>query len=187
MSETLNGNSPGFVEALGVLQLLGGAVQGCESAPDLPNGTDIKVWFAVLQKRNGYFLVPTEKPAHYSEALAHQAAVKAQDQGATKVFGPYHVRPNFLLDQTHIAHVVTGDGTPYTIGPNVDMLVWTPSAFEKFVAPYYYRQKGADYVKQLWTDLNESKSGIFEHWWPTFDMITAENAALRNPKQPMFT
>lgn len=186
MPNPRNGNSPEFVESLAVLTLLEGVVKGCESHPKLKKGqNDVKVWFAVLQRGKGYFLVPEADPAHWDEGKAHEEAKKHQGQGPTKVFGPFHIRPTSWLDQNHIVSIETSiGGPPLVIGPEVDMLVWTPSAFDKFVAPYYYRQRGAKYVEDLYNRLNKSAYGIFEHWWPTFDMITAEERQERLPKGP---
>jgi hypothetical protein len=65
---------------------------------------------------------------------------------------------------------------------DVDMLVWSMSAFDKFVAPYYHRlygsgQQASEQLSQLRRRVHES--GIFGHKWPT-NTISQVDALLEN-------
>jgi hypothetical protein len=65
---------------------------------------------------------------------------------------------------------------PYELPDKVDLMCWSASAFDKFIAPYYYRvmgggAEGHKVVEQLRRRMVRSKSGILIHRWPTYASV----------------
>ena len=75
---------------------------------------------------------------------------------------------NSYREDEHGKPMPAGD---WNVGPDYDLLCWTPAAFDKFVAPYYYMLYGSNEaahkeVQRLRKDMING-SGIMGHRWPT--------------------
>ena len=75
------------------------------------------------------------------------------------------------------------------ITEGMDLLCWTPSAFDKFISPYYFSLYGCTEeagrrVQQLKDQIFTNGSGIMGHQWPTMSTGLGEIIELKPPDQP---
>jgi hypothetical protein len=91
------------------------------------------------------------------------------------VFGPLVSPGNRYRTVVRMISSRKGDKAEqsYELPEYVDLMCWSASAFEKFVAPYYYRVEGGGnrahgLVEQLRRRMVRSQSGILIHRWPTY-------------------
>jgi len=147
---------------------------------------DGDMWFVVAKTGRNYQLLedPNDpgNAAFYKEEDAHTAldqyhAPRLPDQSLLAVFGPYQStlsEEGFGLVVTEVAVELDGARLPNRpINKHADMLVWTPAAFNKFVAPYYFARSQGDSdafkrIQQLRKEcFGPTGSGLMIHYWPT--------------------
>jgi len=94
---------------------------------------------------------------------------------AVQVLGPF-VSPGdpgaYGVEVSTVESVGAYKPGRWRVPPGTDLLCWTPSAFDKFVAPYYYllygsNTKASAEVDALRQQMASSDSGIMGHRWPT--------------------
>lgn len=122
---------------------------------------------------------PVEPRLWQDPAKAEHFAGRLRESGIdAQVLGPYEAEFTkgderfFDVELGPITWKRTKGSGDYPIPDTVDMMCWTLAAFNKFVAPYYFRQGGstpqaAQFVDSLRQKMKDSNSGIFIHHWPT--------------------
>lgn len=114
-----------------------------------------------------------------SSALGVPVEVLGPFRPSTYVPGRYKVTPV----RFHFTRAERGDNeaaldstsVSVDVIPECDLACWSVSAFEKFIAPYYFQHWGgnasaAARVQQLKRNIFTTGSGIMGHKWPTMSM-----------------
>ena len=146
---------------------------------------DGPMWFVVAETGGDYTLLgdpaTPDELAFWDEGAAHIAMAKYEgkppEDATLGVFGPYEsTRSSVGFDLKVKEVIVELDGRRLPNRPikdGADMIVWTPAAFDKFVAPYYFELGSAEPkafrdIQKLRRDcFGRGKSGMMIHYWPT--------------------
>jgi hypothetical protein len=125
----------------------------------------------------------SEAEAELKRLRENEARLQEQGKGTGAVFavlGPFlapddPAQPHDVL----VAGVLSRRGgtrgdsfARWKVESSMDMLCFSPSAFDKFIAPYYYALYGtglaaSSEVQRLKDEMIKSASGIMGHRWPT--------------------
>lgn len=108
-----------------------------------------------------------------------EAGTRRHSQLAVQVVGPFSApydptekwNVNVVSVRTQQPEDPKAPCLEWSVPADIDLLCWTPAAFDKFIAPYYYGLLGsskaaADKVQELRARMQET-SGIMGHRWPT--------------------
>lgn len=151
-----------------------------------PNGEDGKLLFDGSEPRIAW------TPEEAQKTL--QALRKELPEGSAQCFEvlgplispgragePFDVEVSRVSSSREDAHGKRGNDVRWAVGADYDLLCWTPAAFDKFVAPYYYMLWGSNreanrQVEELRKKMLGSDSGIMGHRWPTSPGILEEES-----------
>jgi hypothetical protein len=122
--------------------------------------------------------MPLVLPAEDAITAMELASVRKEVQDCNApwcVFGPLLSPGNRRRTTVSAVRASKGEEAQqtYELPDKVDLMCWSASAFDKFIAPYYYRVMGGgadghEGVEQLRRRMVRSQSGILIHRWPTY-------------------
>lgn len=132
-------------------------------------------WFALANEFPHEPLTTADGVTQFTTREAAEAAVAGvMEKGAPaayEIFGPCKTQRELSrATVTSISATVDGRSRTANVDTDADMVVWSMSAFDKFVAPYYFELWGSN--QRAWDQVQAGRasmkaSGIFLHKWPT--------------------
>lgn len=131
-------------------------------------------WFALaLEFPHDPLTTTGGETAFESESDASDAIRRAAGgTNAYQVFGPCKTQRE--LSRLALTKVTTrdldGNVKDETLDADVDLVLWSMSAFDKFVVPYYFQLYGRNdeaFTQIMDTRRKVKESGVWSHKWPT--------------------